>query len=196
MGTFTKAIIREIGRNYGMAISNFLLGDAHSRPVRITGSSREPSVPGALGLGSGGRNYDNKLDKLLDTYSIKGPTATFNVAQNMVNYYMDLVEEAQEDSNFNILEADYLVKKYVHVRKELQTLEEALNELDKPDWGEKVLNKIDDIDSFIISLHENFKVPDAPGWGFGKKHKLKKLSHKVALNVKTNLDSINNQLSL
>ena len=40
MGTFTNAIIREIGRNYGKAISNSLLGDKHSNPVRLVGEQR------------------------------------------------------------------------------------------------------------------------------------------------------------
>ena len=29
--TFTRAIVREIGRNYGKAASNHLLGDKHSK---------------------------------------------------------------------------------------------------------------------------------------------------------------------
>ena len=30
--TFTNSIVREVGRNYGKAISNSLLGDKHSTP--------------------------------------------------------------------------------------------------------------------------------------------------------------------
>ena len=70
MGTFTNAIIREIGRNYGKAISNSLLGDKHANPVKIVSSQR------VLCAGTGGRNYPNKLEKLLATYEIKGATAT------------------------------------------------------------------------------------------------------------------------
>ncbi len=33
--TFTNSIVREIGRNYGKSISNNLLGDSHSTPVRM-----------------------------------------------------------------------------------------------------------------------------------------------------------------
>ena len=40
MATFTNAIIREIGRNYGKAISNALLGDKHANPVRLVCKDR------------------------------------------------------------------------------------------------------------------------------------------------------------
>ena len=33
--TFTNSIVREIDRNYGKSISNDLLGDSHSTPVRM-----------------------------------------------------------------------------------------------------------------------------------------------------------------
>lgn len=36
MGTFSKAIIREIGRNVGKGISNDLFGDWHATPVRAS----------------------------------------------------------------------------------------------------------------------------------------------------------------
>ena len=35
--TFTHSIAREIGRNYGKAASNYLLGDKHSTPIRMVG---------------------------------------------------------------------------------------------------------------------------------------------------------------
>ena len=66
--TFTSSIVREVGRNYGKAISNSLLGNSHSTPIRVTGS---------LGSGTGGRNYRHKLDKLCKTLEIKGHKATF-----------------------------------------------------------------------------------------------------------------------
>ena len=37
--TFTNSIVREVGRNYGKAISNSLLGDKHSTPHRIVGNN-------------------------------------------------------------------------------------------------------------------------------------------------------------
>src|SRR6056300_1265767 len=116
MGTFTNAIIREIGRNYRKAISNSLLGDKHSNPVRLVSDQR------VLCAGTGGRNYPNKLEKLLATYEIKGVTATFNVAQNMTNYYMDLVEDAQADGVLSLLETKYLLEMFRKTHKEMSRL--------------------------------------------------------------------------
>ena len=42
--TFTNSIVREIGRNYGKSISNDLLGDSHSTPVRMVGGSSSQSI--------------------------------------------------------------------------------------------------------------------------------------------------------
>jgi hypothetical protein len=36
--TFTKSIVREIGRNVGKGLSNDMFGDWHSTPVRVAGS--------------------------------------------------------------------------------------------------------------------------------------------------------------
>lgn len=44
MGTFENALKRELGKNTGKAISNFVFGDAHSTPYRRT-SSRRSSPP-------------------------------------------------------------------------------------------------------------------------------------------------------
>ena len=147
MGTFTNAIIREIGRNYGKAISNSLLGNKHSNPVRIVGTPR------VLCAGTGGRNYPNKLEKLLATYEIKGATATFNVAQNMTNYFMDLVEDAQADGVISLLETKYLIEVFAKCHKELIKIHTALTDLDKPDWAQKVDKKDDDLWSFMLELH-------------------------------------------
>jgi len=138
MGTFTNAIIREIGRNYGKAISNSLLGYKHSTPVRLVSNQR------VLGAGTGGKNYPNKLEKLLASYEIKGATATFNVAQNLTNYFMDLVEDAQADGTISLLETKYLLEMFKQCHKEMSRLVTALNDLDKPDWAEKVDAKDDD----------------------------------------------------
>ena len=52
--TFTNSIVREIGRNYGKSISNNLLGDSHSTPVRMVGGSSSIAH-------KRGRKYENKL---------------------------------------------------------------------------------------------------------------------------------------
>lgn len=183
MSTFTNALIREVGRNYGKAISNALLGDKHANPVRLVNKDR------GLGAGTGGRKYKNKLEKLLDTYEIKGATATFNVAQNMTNYYMDLVEEAQADGTISLLETHYLIECFKKCHKEMGRLYTALEDLDKPDWAEKVDKKHSDLWDFILELQANFTIPEKPSrFGFGKKHKLKVYNHKMAVLLKDILD--------
>ena len=184
MSTFVNAVIREIGRNYGKAISNSLLGDKHANPVRLVEKQRN------LGAGTGGRNYPNKLEKLLATYEIKGHTATFNVAQNMVNYYMDLAEEAQADGVVSLLETNYLIDMFKKCNKQFQRISTALEDLDKPDWAEKVVQKDNDLRDFIRQLHSQFRIPEAPSKrGLGKKHKLKVLNHKMAVQIKIILDA-------
>ena len=48
--TFTRSIVREIGRNYGKAASNYLLGDKHSTPIRMVGGSQDVSRKEREGL--------------------------------------------------------------------------------------------------------------------------------------------------
>ena len=88
--TFTTSIVREIGRNYGKSISNDLLGDSHSTPVRMVGGSSSIAR-------KRGRKYENKLDEYLQKFEIKGALATFNQGQNIFNAYFELVEEAQSE---------------------------------------------------------------------------------------------------
>ena len=61
--TFTNSIVREIGRNYGKSISNDLLGDSHSTPVRMVQGSTDITR-------KRGRIYENKLDEYLQKFSI------------------------------------------------------------------------------------------------------------------------------
>ena len=81
--TFTNSIVREIGRNYGKSISNDLLGDSHSTPVRMVGGSSSIAR-------KRGRKYENKLDEYLQKFEIKGALATFNQGQNIFNAYFEL----------------------------------------------------------------------------------------------------------
>ena len=86
--TFTSAIVREIGRNYGKAVSNSLMGDSHSTPVRMVGGSLSRMR---------GRVYRNAFDEAVTKFSIKGAAATFNQALNVHSEYFTLVEEAKTD---------------------------------------------------------------------------------------------------
>ena len=48
--TFTNSIVREIGRNYGKSISNNLLGDSHSTPVRMVRGGQTCMLSNKSGL--------------------------------------------------------------------------------------------------------------------------------------------------
>ena len=62
--TFTNSIVREIGRNYGKSISNNLLGDSHSTPVRMVRGGQTDITRKRR------RIYENKLDEYLQKFSI------------------------------------------------------------------------------------------------------------------------------
>ena len=174
---FVRSVVREIGRNYGRSISNNLLGDSHSIPIRSVGGN-------CLGHGTGGRNYKNQLEKICKTWTIKGPTATFNVAQNMYKSFFDLVEEAQKDGNVNVSEILELLNAFVEMRPQLIKVHTALKQLDKEDLAKKV----DDLDSaifeFFVELNDGFTLPPKPtGWFSGKKKKLWELHNSIKNNL-------------
>lgn len=147
---FVNSVVKEIGRNYGRAVSNTLLGDAHAIPVRT------------LGAGTGGRNYINALHKICETWTIKGPTATFNVGQNMYKAFFDLVEEAQQDGRVSLEELWQLMIQWADFRKEYLKVIEALRQLEDQKKADK-LNEMDDtIFEFFIEVNEGLTIPETP----------------------------------
>ena len=161
---FVRSVVREVGRNYGKAISNGLLGDKHSTPVRVTGSY--------LGANTGGRNYKHQLEKICKTWTVKGATATFNVAQNMYKCFFDLVDEAQSDGNVDVTEVLQLMTDFVDMRPQLKKVETALEQLDRKDLAQKVDEFDDALLEFFVELNEGFVLPPKPtGWFVGKKKK-------------------------
>jgi len=100
--TFTNSIVREVGRNYGKAISNSLLGDKHSTPHRIVGNNTVDRKRGRI--------YHNDLDKAIQKFEIKGHQATFNQALNIHSEYFQLVDEANSDGSIDLNEIVFLVK--------------------------------------------------------------------------------------
>lgn len=154
---FVKSVVREVGRNYGKAISNSLLGNKHSTPVRVVDASERKE----LGAGTGGRNHRNSLHKLCETWTIKGPTATFNVAQNMYKGFFDLVEEANKDDGMlDVEECQDLMKNFVMMRNELNKVREALLQLGKPDLEAKVDEMDDNLFAFWFEYVENLVIPE------------------------------------
>jgi hypothetical protein len=161
---FVKSVVREIGRNYGKSISNSLLGNSHSTPVRVVG--------GHLGASTGGRDYNNELEKICKTWTIKGHIATFNVAQNIYKSFFDLVEEAQADGDVDINEILDLMKNFVMAHKEFGKVHTALEQLGKNDLAEKVDEMDTNIFEFFDELNQGFEMPPRPtGLFSGKKKK-------------------------
>jgi hypothetical protein len=175
---FVKSVVREVGRNYGKSISNKLLGNSHSTPVRVIG--------GHLGASTGGRNFNNQLEKICKTWEIKGHIATFNVAQNIYKLFFDLVEEAQADGDIDPTEIIDLMKNFVMAHKEFGKVHQALEQLGKDDLAEKVNEMDKNIFEFFDELNQGFKMPPRPTGFFSSKKKKFWDANKA---IKDNLDT-------
>lgn len=149
--TFTSSIIREIGRNYGKAISNQLLGDAHSTPYRRVDNRA------TLGSSSGDYKYANNLDRLIKKFEIKGALATFNAGQNIFNAFFELVNEAKADNTFDWQETIYLCEQYKRTVIVLNKISEALIELGNKEKQQIIAQKIVDASVFIDELNQVYK---------------------------------------
>ncbi len=142
--TFSNAIVREIGRNYGKAISNSLMGNTHSTPISVTSSNSIKK--------SGGYNYETKLDEYLEKFEVKGVVATFNSGQNMYNAFFELVSTAKDDNQISLYEISYLAEKVVDTTKGLIKVENALIELGDKDKAEIISQKKTDLYEFLEEL--------------------------------------------
>ena len=152
--TFTNAIVREVGRNYGKAISNSLLVDKHSTPHRLVGNTAIDRKRG--------RVYQNDLDKAIKKFEIKGHQATFNQALNIHSEYFQLVDEANSDGSIDLNETIFLVKSSRLAIPSLGRAKSALIDYDKTDLANKVEEKIIDISDFIKTLNDSLDVNQLP----------------------------------
>lgn len=150
--TFTNAIVREIGRNYGKAISNSLMGNSHSTPISIASSNSIKS--------RGGRKYETKLDEYLEKFEVKGAVATFNSGQNMYNAFFELASEAKADNQISLYEISYLADKVVDTTKGLIKVENALIELGDKDKAEIISQKKTDLYEFLEELDNGLLVDE------------------------------------
>ena len=123
--TFTNSIVREVGRNYGKAISNSLLGDKHSTPHRIIDNSAIDRKRGRI--------YQNDLDKVIQKFEVKGHQATFNQALNIHSEFFQLVDEANADGSIDLDEMVFLLKSSRLAIPTLERAKSALIDHDKPD---------------------------------------------------------------
>ena len=182
---FVRSIVREVGRNYGKAVSNNLLGDKHSTPIRVINH---------LGANTGGRNYKNQLEKICKTWQVKGAVATFNVAQNMYKSFFDLVEESQSDGVINVHEILDLMENFVMMRPQLKKVEVALEQLDKKDLAQKVDELDNSLFDFFVELNNEFILPPKPKGIFkSKKKKIWELHRSVKDNLKDWTESYKSQ---
>ena len=173
---FVNSVVREVGRNYGKSISNSLLGDSHSTPVRIVGNY--------LGAGTSTRGYKHKLDKLCKTWQVKGATATFNVAQNMYNAFFELVEEAQADGSVDVSEILQLMTAFADMHKQMNKISKALEDLNKKDFADKTDQLDNQIFDFFVEINNEFELPPRPkGWFSSKAKKKWDLGNSVKENL-------------
>lgn len=142
--TFTNAIVREIGRNYGKAISNSLMGNSHSTPISVSSSNSIKK--------SGGYKYETKLDEYLEKFEVKGVVATFNSGQNMYNAFFELASNAKDDNQISLYEISYLAEKVVDTTKGLIKVENALIELGDKDKADIISQKKTDLYEFLEEL--------------------------------------------
>ncbi len=150
--TFTNAIVREIGRNYGKAISNSLMGNTHSTPISITSSNSINK--------RGGNKYETKLDEYLQKFEVKGAVATFNSGQNMYNAFFELASNAKDDNQISLYEISYLAEKVVDTTKGLIKVENALIELGAKDKAEIISQKKTDLYEFLEELDNGLIVEE------------------------------------
>ena len=152
---FTNSIAREIGRNYGKAASNYLLGDKHSTPIRMVVGSQDVSR-------KRGRIYHNDYDKALQKFEIKGAQATFNQVLNIHSEYFALVEEANSDNVIDLNEMRFLVQEIPKGISVLERAKSALLDLSKQDFANKTQEKIDTFKEFMKRIDKALDITKLP----------------------------------
>jgi hypothetical protein len=152
--TFTNAIVREIGRNYGKAISNSLLGDSHSTPVRMVGGGSVSRMRG--------RTYRNKLDEAIEKFTIKGTVATFNAGINIHSQYFTLVEEANSDGVLDIDEITYLIGEIPRTVGTMKRIHSVMMDNEDQKRTDKIQEKIDDLMDFVRLVDDTLVLEKLP----------------------------------
>jgi len=152
--TFTNAIVREIGRNYGKAISNSLLGDSHSTPVRMVGGGSVSRMRG--------RTYRNKLDEAIEKFTIKGTVATFNAGINIHSQYFTLVEEANADGVLDIDEVTYLIGEIPRTVGTMKRIQSVMLDNEDQNRANKIQEKIDDLMDFVSLVDDTLVLETLP----------------------------------
>ncbi len=157
--TFVRSMVREVGRNYGKAISNHMLGDKHSTPYRRVGQSGGAAAQAQYTAGSSARKRMSKLDKALRDFTRKTTErSTVSQALNIYDAYFEEVEEAKNNGGaIDLAEAMFLVEKSHDVRRLISNSVEQLQVLKKTDNVSLLEEKAEDIQVFIDGIDQALK---------------------------------------
>lgn len=154
--TFVRSMVREVGRNYGKAISNHMLGDKHSTPYRRVGQSGGVAAQPQYTAGSSARKRMSKLDKEIRDFTRKTTErSTVSQALNVYDAYFEEVEEARRNGGaIDLAEAMFLVEKSHDVRRLILNSIEQLQILRKTDNVPLLEEKAEDVQVFVDGIDE------------------------------------------
>jgi len=152
--TFVNSMVREVGRNYGKAISNKLLGDKHSTPYRRVGGSSASAA--AYVAEQPAKKRMNELEKLINNFTRKTTErSTVTQALNIVDAYFSEADEAQRNGGaIDLGEAEFLVEKSFDVIRCISNSIEQLNVLDKTNNVALLEEKKQDVKDFIAEIDQ------------------------------------------
>lgn len=152
--TFVNSMVREVGRNYGKAISNKLLGDKHSTPYRRVGGGSANAA--AYVAEQPAKKRMNELEKLINNFTRKTTErSTVTQALNIVDAYFSEADEAQRNGGaIDLGEAEFLVEKSRDVIRCISNSIEQLNVLDKTNNVAFLEEKKQDVKDFIAEIDQ------------------------------------------
>lgn len=152
--SFVNSMVREVGRNYGKAISNRLLGDKHSTPYRRVGGGSAPNA--SYTASAPAKKRMSNLERLLNNFTRKTTEkSTVTQALNLYDAYFTEVHEAQAAGGaIDLAEAEFLVQKSKEVIRLINSSLEQLTVVNKMDNAPLLEQKKQEIKDFIAGLDE------------------------------------------
>ncbi len=155
--TFVRSMVREVGRNYGKAMSNTLLGDKHSTPYRRVGSGAAQA--GGYSPGASAKKRMSKLEKHIKDFTRKTTERSMvSQALNIYDAYFEEVDEAQNNGGaIDLAEAMFIVEKSHDVRRCISVSIEQLEVLKKTDNVPLLKEKEEDIANLVSGIDQSLK---------------------------------------
>ncbi|MCC5917064.1 MAG: hypothetical protein JJU02_07020 [Cryomorphaceae bacterium] len=153
---FVNSMVREVGRNYGKAISNTLLGDRHSTPYRRVGSQKRQSGEQIHTAGPAARKRMNKLENIIRDFTRKTTESSIlTQALNIYDEYFNEVSEARQNGGaIDLSEALFLVEKSQDVIRLISNSIEQLQIINKTDKIPLLEEKATEIRDFIMGIDQ------------------------------------------